>query len=60
MRTERETCPKCGEKRNARGLSLHLKFCGVMTKIEKVMYPKQKAILSPGAYATYIRKAQGG
>ncbi len=53
---EREPCPNCGEKRNKRGLSLHLKSCGVT--VEKVLYPKQKAILSPEAYAMYVRKAE--
>ena len=55
---EQELCPKCGKMRNRRGLSLHLKSCGVT--VEKVKFPKQKAILSPGAYATYIRKSKGG
>ena len=55
---EQEPCPKCGEKRNKRGLSLHLKSCGVTVEVEKVLYPKQKSILSPEAYAMYVRKAE--
>ena len=52
-----KTCSRCGEERPAKGFLWHEKYCkGTM----KVLYPKQKAILSPGAYATYIRKAQGG
>ena len=53
---ERELCPKCGEMRNKRGLNLHLKSCGVI--VEEVKYPKQAAILSPEAYAMYVRKAE--
>ena len=52
-----KTCSKCGEERPAKGFLWHEKYCkGTM----KVLYPKQKAILSPEAYATYIRKAKGG
>ncbi len=52
---EREPCPKCGEMRIKRGLSLHLKSCGATVEVK---YPKQKAILSPEAYAMYERKAE--
>lgn len=52
---ELELCPECGKMRNKRGLSLHLKSCGV---VEKVKFPKQKAILSPEAYDRYVRKAE--
>lgn len=55
---EREPCPKCGEMRNKRGLSSHLKSCDVTIEVEKVRYPKQKAILSPEEYARYVSKAE--
>ncbi len=52
---EQELCPKCGEMRNKRGLSLHLKSCGVTVEVK---YPKQAALLTPEAYAMYVRKAE--
>ena len=55
---EQELCPKCGNMRSKRGLSLHLKSCGVTVEVEKVKFPKQKSILSPEAYAMYVRKAE--
>lgn len=48
-------CPKCGEERPARGFTWHEKYCkGTL----KVKFPKQKSILSPEAYAMYVRKAE--
>lgn len=55
---ERELCPKCGKMRNKRGLSQHLKSCSVTVEVEKVKFPKQKAMLSPEAYDRYVRKAE--
>ena len=50
-------CSKCGEERPARGFLWHEKYCeGTLS--EKGLYPKQKAILSPEAYAMYERKAE--
>lgn len=53
-------CSKCGEERPARGLVMHEKYCKgtIAQSSEKVLYPKQKHILSPEAYATYVRKAE--
>ena len=52
-----KTCPKCGEERPTKGFLWHEKYCkGTL----KVLYPKQKAILSQEAYAKFLRKAQGG
>ena len=51
-----KTCSKCGEERPAKGFLWHERYCkGTLS--EKVLYPKQKAILSPEAYAMYLRKA---
>lgn len=55
---EQELCPKCGKMRNKRGLNLHLKSCGVIVEVEKVKFPKQKAMLSPEEYDRYVRKAE--
>ncbi|KKN29857.1 hypothetical protein LCGC14_0839860 [marine sediment metagenome] len=54
-----KVCSKCGEERPAKGFFMHEKYCkGTLTQnTEKVKYPKQKAILSPEAYAIYLRKA---
>lgn len=54
------TCPKCGEERPARGFDWHEKYCKGTLNIptEKVLYPKQKNILSPDEYAKFLRKAE--
>ena len=57
-----KVCPKCGLGKKTRGFYVHLQYCkGTLgnSKTEKVRYPKQKAIMSPEAYAKFLRKADG-
>jgi len=53
-------CPNCGGEFNSQGFHFHEKKCKPPTESHrevKVMYPKQKEVLSPQAYEKFLTKA---
>ena len=60
-----KVCPKCGLEKKVQGFYLHEKFCNSPPLITgdgklnqgKVLYPKQKEIMTQEQYERYVRKS---